>query len=183
MSAYRFDDPDGLYFVTFTVVEWIDVFTREKYSQIVLESLKYCQKEKGLVIHAWVIMSNHLHLIISRNKEGVAFSDIVRDFKKFTATRIIASIRENAHESRRNWMNWIFKTKGERNRNNVYVQFWKQDSHAELLYSNKFMDQKLDYIHMNPVRAGIVDEPEYYRHSSARDYCGQKGLLEIVFIE
>ena len=87
MSAYKFDDPDGLYFVTFTVVAWVDVFTREDYVKIILDSLKFCQEEKKLIIHAWVIMSNHLHLIISRSPDGASFSDIVRDFKKYTLQR------------------------------------------------------------------------------------------------
>jgi REP element-mobilizing transposase RayT len=72
MSAYKFSDPQGLYFVTFTVVEWVDVFTRKDYASIILESLKHCQKEKGLIIYAWVIMSNHLHLIMSRSDDGEA---------------------------------------------------------------------------------------------------------------
>ncbi|WP_258104373.1 transposase [Marinoscillum sp. MHG1-6] len=142
MSAYKFDDPDGLYFVTFTVVEWVDVFTREDYVMIILGSLRHCQKEKGLIIHAWVIMSNHLHLVISR-KEGVnnSFSDIVRDFKKFTSSQILASIQSNSFESRRGWMLWLFQSAGAKNSNNKNYQFWKHDSHSELLFSNKFMDQ------------------------------------------
>ena len=80
-------------------------------------------------------------------------------------------------------MLWIFQTAGKRNRNNTNHQFWKQDSHAELLFSNKFIDQKLEYIHMNPVYAGLVDEAEHYRYSSARDYSGQKGLLEVEVLE
>jgi REP element-mobilizing transposase RayT len=182
MSAYKFDNPDGVYFVTFTVIEWVDVFTREDYVWIVLDSLKYCQEKKGLIIHAWVIMSNHLHLIISREPEGSTFSDIVRDFKKFTSSSIVDSIESNIQESRKNWMMWIFKSAGQRNRNNTNHQFWKQDSHAEELVSNKFIDQKLEYIHMNPVKAGIVDEAEHYRYSSARDYCGQKGLLDLMLV-
>ncbi|MEQ9289303.1 MAG: transposase [Cyclobacteriaceae bacterium] len=180
MSAYKFNDPEGIYFVTFTVVEWVDVFTRSEYKHIVLESLRYCQKEKGLEIYGWVIMSNHLHLIISRAASGQALSDIVRDLKKYTSSKIIEAIEKNKHESRRNWMLWIFSSAGKKNRNNTNYQFWKQDNHAEHLISNKFMDQKLNYIHMNTVNADMVDEPEEYRYSSARDYSGKKGLLLVV---
>jgi putative transposase len=183
MSAYKFNDPDGVYFVTFTVVEWVDVFTREDYTNIVLESLRYCESEKGLEIYAWVIMSNHLHLIISRKNEGNGLSEIVRDFKKYTASKIIAEIENNKRESRRNWMLWIFSSAGKKNKNNKNYQFWIQDNHAEQLISNGFIDQKLNYIHMNPVRAGLVDEPESYRYSSAIEYAGKKGLLTLKMIQ
>ncbi len=64
-SKYKFNDPEGLYFVTYSVIEWIDVFSRLVYKDIIVESLKYAQKNKGLIIHAWVIMTNHIHLIAS----------------------------------------------------------------------------------------------------------------------
>jgi putative transposase len=182
MSSYKFNDQEGMYFVTFTVVEWVDIFTREDYISIILDSLKHCQKEKGLIIHAWVIMSNHMHLIISRTKQGEALSSIVRDFKKYTSVQIIKRVEENNKESRRNWILWIFRSAGNKNSNNKKYQFWRQDNHAEQLMSNKFMDQKLDYIHSNPVIGCIVDEPEHYRCSNARDYAGIKGLLEIEMI-
>ncbi len=81
-TAYKFNNPTGIYFISIATVEWIDVFTRKEYIEIVLESIKYCQKEKGLIIYAWCIMSNHVHLIISA-MEGFVLSEIVRDFKKF----------------------------------------------------------------------------------------------------
>ncbi len=183
MSAYKFNDPLGYYFVTFTVVEWIDVFTREDYRSVLLESLQFCQEKKGLVIHAWVIMSNHMHLIISRKENGMQLSDIVRDFKKFTSSSIIKMIEGNNRESRRNWMLWIFRSAGSKNRNNKKYQFWKQDNHAEQLLSNKFMEQKLDYIHNNPVEARVVCQPEDYMYSSASTYAGRKGLLDIELIQ
>ncbi len=179
--TYRFDNPDGAYFVTFTAVEWIDVFTRSRYSDIVVESLRFCIQKKGLRIHAWVIMSSHLHLIISRNgKPG--FSDIIRDFKKFTADQIIAAIQSET-ESRRNWMIWLFKSAGRKNSNNKEFQFWQQGNHPEELITNKFIDQKLHYIHENPVNAGLVYRAEDYVYSSAIDYAGGKGLLPVVLIE
>ena len=181
MSAYKFYNPEGIYFVTFTVVEWVDVFTRKSYSEIVLDSLKYCIKEKGLVVHAWCLMSNHIHLIISKKGEPT-LSDIVRDFKKFTSSQIIKEIETNKRESRRNWILWVFNSVGAKNSNNKKYQFWRQDSHAEELFSHAFMDQKLNYIHCNPVEAGIVLEQEHYVYSSATDYAGGKGLLELEML-
>ncbi|CAN5150188.1 hypothetical protein BH23BAC1_BH23BAC1_41100 [soil metagenome] len=103
-------------------VEWVDVFTRKEYIEVVLESLKYCQSEKGLTIYAWCIMTNHVHLIISA-KEGYIISGIVRDFKKFTSVAIVNSIADNSIESRKNWMLWIFKKAGAKNSNNKNFQF------------------------------------------------------------
>lgn len=181
-SSYKFNNPEGIYFISFATVEWVDVFTRPIYKNILIDSFKHCQKEKGLLIYAWCIMSNHLHLIVASDGK-FKLSDIVRDFKKFTSTKIIKQIQGEAKESRRNWMLWLFKEAGRRNSNNVHFQFWQQDSHPVELISNKFMDQKLNYIHHNPVVTGIVENPEEYLYSSARDYAGSKGLLELVLIE
>ena len=125
-------------------------------------------------------MSNHVHLMIS-TQFGHHPSDSLRDLKKFTSKKIIAAIADKEHpESRRGWMLWIFKQAGENNAKNKEYQFWQQENHPIELISNKFIDQKLDYIHNNPVKAGLVDEPWEYRYSSARDYMNnQKGLLEV----
>lgn len=101
-SGYKIRNQNGIYFVTFAVVEWVDVFTRKMYADMVVESLRFCQCEKGLRIHAWCIMSNHIHLIISAEENSL--SDILRDFKKFTSRKVIKAIEENLLESRRNWM-------------------------------------------------------------------------------
>jgi putative transposase len=180
-KPYQIQDKTGIYFITFAVVEWVDIFTRQCYRDIVVDSLRYCQKEKGLIIYAWCVMSNHLHLILGA-KEGNDLSGILRDFKKFTSKKIIETIQTEA-ESRRNWMLWLFGSAGERNKRNTNYQFWRQDNHAELLFGNEFTQQKLDYLHNNPVEAGLVDMPRDWLYSSARDYTGEKGLLEVQFIE
>lgn len=89
-----------MYFITSTVIDWVDVFTRSAYKQIIIESLEYCQKEKGLIIYAWVLMTNHLHAIVG-TEEVYNISDIIRDFKKYTSKKIIIMIKENIQESRR----------------------------------------------------------------------------------
>lgn len=181
-KGYKISNPEGIYFITFAVVEWVDVFTRKEYAEVVVDSLKYCQKEKGMIIYALCLMSNHMHLICSE-KEGFCLSDILRDFKKFTSSTIIKMIKENKSESRRNWMLWIFKSQGEKNRKNTNNQFWRQNNKPKELVSNKFMDEKLNYIHENPVDAGVVNRPEDYVWSSARNYCGEQGLIEVEFLE
>lgn len=147
-SKYKFHNPEGIYFVTYSVVKWIDVFTRNLYWEILLESFRYCQKEKGLKIHACVIMTNHVHMIVSA-MEGYLHENIMRDLKKYTSSQIIKAIKENNTESRNEWILMAFKEEGERNSNNMIYQFWQQDNHPIELFNNKMMDQKLDYIHNN----------------------------------
>ena len=100
--AYKITDQQALHFVTATVVQWIDVFTRGTYADILLDSLRFCQNKKGLQIFGWVIMSNHLPMICSC-KEGFDLSGTLRDFKKFTSTAVVAAIENNPKESRKNW--------------------------------------------------------------------------------
>jgi len=179
MRYNSFANPNGYYFVTFATVGWVDVFTRKRYVEILLDSLKFCQTNKGLRIHAWCIMSNHVHLVISAG--FTSLSDVMRDMKKFTARQILQSITEDI-ESRREWMLYIFRYVGEKNANNEIYQFWQQDNKPIELYSAKFIDQKINYVHENPVNAGIVENAQDYCWSSAKDYCGGKGLLDIELI-
>lgn len=171
---YKFHNPEGVYFVSFAVVEWVDVFTRNEYKDIIVESLDFCQKNKGLEIFAWCVMSNHVHLII-RAKEGYILQDIMRDFKKFTSKKIISAIKENPQESRKEWLINKFIAKDG-------ICFWGTDNHPIELWSNKVIDQKLEYLHNNPVDEGLVFKPEQYVYSSAIDYAGEKGLLDIIII-
>ena len=171
--AYKIEDQQGLYFITATVVQWADVFTRSGYSDILLDSIRFCQEKKGLCVYGWVIMSNHMHMICSC-KEGFDLSDTLRDLKKFTATAIVTAIENNKTESRKSWLLWLLKQNGS-------IQFWQEGNHPEEIRSAKFFRQKLNYIHQNPVRAGIVNKEEEYRYSSACDFCGRKGLLELSY--
>jgi putative transposase len=181
-GGYKIRNKKEIHFVTFAVVEWVDVFTRKGYKDIVLESLRFCQKEKGLLLHGWCIMSNHVHLIASAKNEDL--SKILRDFKKFTSKKIIAAIEQSGTESRRDWMLRIFKVQAQKNSHNVHYQFWRQDNQPQELYSPGFTAQKLNYVHNNPVEAGLVEKPEDYLYSSARSYIqsGQPGLLEVLKI-
>ncbi|PZX20595.1 REP element-mobilizing transposase RayT [Breznakibacter xylanolyticus] len=104
---YKLHNPEGLYFVTFATEGWTDVFTRNEYKNILVDNLAYCQKNKGLEIFAWCIMTNHLHLMV-RATEGNLLQDIVRDFKKFTSKAILKAIAENQRESRKEWLLKLF---------------------------------------------------------------------------
>ena len=159
-------------------MQWIDVFTRSDYVNIVIDSLAYCQKEKGLLVHAYCIMTNHLHLIISSPSHNL--SDIIRDFKKFTSAKILKAIEENKKESRRNWMLWIFKKARENNERNNNYQFWRQDNHPIECSTADILKTRMNYLHENPVRAGLVWRAEDYRYSSAVNYYTMgKGLLQV----
>jgi putative transposase len=170
--AYRIDDQHGQYFITCTIHQWADVFTRKEYVDILLDSLCYCQQNKGLEIYEWVVMSNHLHLIVSST--GEKLSDIIRDFKKFTATKIVQAIDDNERESRKKWLLWLFKKD-----NGIW--FWEEGYHAEEIFSKDFFESKQRYIHLNPVRAGVVEKEEEYLYSSCGDRYGtRKGRLVLA---
>ena len=176
--SYKFHDPEGTYFITFATVEWVDVFTRRPYRDIVVDSLRHCQEKKGLLLYAWVIMSNHVHLIASASA-GHFLPDILRDLKKFTASQVLKAIADNGHESRKTWMLEIFARAGAANPNNTTCQFWQQDNHPVQLVSAAVLMQKLDYLHNNPVMAGYVEQAEEYVYSSAPAMAGRLGLLTL----
>ena len=179
---YKIKDQEKLHFVTFTVINWIDVFIRSEYKNIVVDSLNYCIDKKGLEVYAWCIMTSHVHLILGTKGDN-KLEDIIRDIKRHTSKAILNSIKENPQESRKEWMIWMMERAGKRNPNNKQYQFWQQHSHPIELNSNYIMDQKLDYIHKNPVEAGTVSKSEDYLYSSAIDYTGGNGIVKIVLIE
>lgn len=161
--SYKIRDQYGIYFVTFTVNQWVDVFSRPIYAELLLESIKHCQKHKGLLVYAYIILTNHCHLIIGSKKEPL--SDIIRDLKKYTAKSIIKAIEENPHESRKNWLLWLLKK-------DDGIWFWKEGYHGEEITSQYFLDTKIRYIHQNPVKAGILEKEEEYLLSSCGEFYG-----------
>ena len=178
-TGYQISEQDELHFVTFQIVKWIDVFTRKVYCDIVIDSLRFCQQNKGLEIYAFVIMSNHLHLLM-RSEIG-KLSDTIKEFKSFTAKKILEAVNTEA-ESRKEWMLNLFEFSAKQHKRNEKYQVWTHENHAEIVYGNQFMDSKISYIHENPVRAGIVEKLEDYLYSSARNYAGLDGVLEIMII-
>lgn len=148
-TKYKFIDTNGIYFVSFATVSWVDVFTRLTYMEIFIESVRYCQQNKGLKLHAWCLMSNQAHLVFSRSGQ-YSHSDILRDLKKYTSKKLIEAIESNPFESRKEWMMSIFRNAGQNNSNNKVNQFWQQDNHPIELFSPAVTFQKIDYVHNNP---------------------------------
>jgi REP element-mobilizing transposase RayT len=181
MSGYHIKDESASYFLTFTVVGWIDIFSRQVYRDLIIDSFEYARKKKGLLLYAYVIMTNHIHLL-AQAKEDYKLSAIVRDFKKFTSKKVY-ELLDNSEESRREWMKTIFLKAGALNKDNKTFQLWKQDNHPVAVYSDYVINQKIEYIHNNPVKAGFVSNPEDWTYSSARNYSDLDYVLEIDFVK
>ncbi len=181
-EKYKVRDQDQLHFITFAVSDWLDLFTRKEYRDILVESLQYCQQNKGLELYAWVIMTNHIHLI-GRAAQDHKLQDIIRDFKKYTSVMVCRAIEANQKESRRTWLLWLLARAARQSKKHQKYKLWQNQYHPIELNTNKKMEQRLAYLHKNPVKAGWVEVPEDYLYSSARNYAGKKGLLDIMFIE
>ncbi len=182
-DRYFITDQTACYFLTFTVVDWVDVFIRPVYKQIIVDSLNFCIEKKGLVVFGWCLMTNHLHLV-AEAKEGYKLSHIIRDFKKFTA-RSILKVIEVEPESRKDWILYRFEYAGKFRNNIEKYHFWQDTNHAIYLdpHKPKMLRQRLNFLQDNPVRAGIVENAADYLYSSARDYYGRKGLVNVMVID
>ncbi|WP_442794837.1 REP-associated tyrosine transposase [Pelobium manganitolerans] len=177
---YKFYNKEGLYFVSFATVYWLDVFVRDLYFDRMLESLDYCRKEKGMEIFCWCIMPSHVHLIFRAKDNNPG--ELLKSLKTFTSKALQASIENNMQESRREWMLWLMKRAGTKNSNVKKRQFWQQHNHPIELWSAEVIDQKVNYIHQNPVVSGFVTEAHHWKYSSAIDYSGGKGVLAIDLV-
>lgn len=156
---------DGIFFVTLTVVDWIDIFTRQEYKDEIVKSQNYCVEHKGLCVYSWVIMSNHINMIVEAER---LLGPLIRDFKSYTSKNMLKAIRENPKESRKDWLLYLFGYHGNRYGFNRNFQFWQDGFHPIALEGkNDRFKQKREYLHLNPVRARLVDEPHHYPWSSA----------------
>ena len=166
MSEYRKTYPNALFFVTLTVVGWVNIFDRNIYKEILVSNLKYCQDKEGLEIYAYVIMSNHLHMVAARQGDK-DLTELLGRYKSFTAKKILKEIKENPQESRRDWLLYLFEYYAKQNKQYDQYHFWQYTNHPTPLTSNHMIIQKIEYIHQNPVRAWLVNSAENYIFSSA----------------
>ena len=167
MSELRKANTDHPYFLTFTAAGWIDVFTRSRYCDVIIESLSFCQKQKGLEVYAYVIMPSHVHLV-TRSVDG-KLNNIIRYFRSFTAKKILELISDEQGESRREWLLDHFSQAAGQRRQNMVYQFWQKTNHAIELSNPVVFDQKVEYVHTNPVAAGLVTNAESWVSSSASE--------------
>ncbi len=172
----------GLYFVTCTVANWVDLFTRPEYRNIILDSWRYGKKYKGLELHAWSVMSNYFQ-IIYKSKEGKP-KELIQDIKAWAAPRLHQALLSSPHETRRGWILQELELSRKYYEDTQSIQLWKNPTFHFELQNAKMVQQKLDFIHQGPVKARIVQQAELYRYSSARDYItGMPGLIEIDKID
>ena len=178
-TAYKIDEQDGVYYLTLQIVNWADLFTRQVYRDIVIDNLRYCIANKGLIVYAYVIMSNHIHLLVQSSTSQL--SNTIRDFKSYSSKKFIEYIQQN-NESRSEWLLSVFKQAAYNHKRNSNYQVWTHENHSVHVYSNKFITQKIDYIHNNPVQANFVRQPEDYIYSSACNYAGETAVLPEVAV-
>ncbi len=173
-NRYRIFENEQPYFLSCTVVNWLPIFSSRPIAQIVLDSFKFLQEQDRLNVYAYIILENHLHCIASSEN----LSKEIGDFKSFTARTIIDFFEErNAGHILKQLE--FYKLKGKKDRDH---QVWQEGSHPQLIQSHEMLNQKIEYIHNNPVKRGYVDDPLHWRYSSARNYAGQEGLLDVTRI-
>jgi REP element-mobilizing transposase RayT len=168
-SRYRIHHPDRAHFVTCTIVEWLPVFTSLTCCDILVKSLEHCRCNKGLKIYAWVILDTHLHAILA----APDLASVLRDFKSFTARQVLKQLEV---EGRRWLLNQLHYYR-EAHKPNDY-QVWQEGSHPQVIVTDQAMEQKLEYVHNNPVKRGWVTAPEHWCYSSAHEWLpGAQPLL------
>lgn len=165
MSELRKANYDAVFFITLTVASWVDVFTRRSYCEELVKNIQYCQNNKGLELYAYVIMTNHLHWIAGQ-KEG-KLNDLLRDFKSYSAKQLLSMIYNDPMESRRDWMKIVFQYNAKFQKQNAENMFWQKTNYPLDCDNQKILWQKMNYIHENPVRAGLVGRAENWHYSSA----------------
>jgi len=172
-SRYRITPESNIYFITSSTHLWVPILFNETLFQIILNSLKYCRQNKGLRLHGYVIMINHVHTIISHESYD-QIPNIVRDLKRHTAREIKDYLSDLGDFSQLFWVK-IFHGK-ERGQHRI----WQAGYHPVAITSRTFFDEKLEYIHNNPVKKGFVEKPEHWKYSSARNYLLEDdSLIEI----
>jgi len=162
------------HFLTLTVIEWIDVFTGEDYFKIIINTLKYCQENLDLLLYDYVIMTNHLHLIVAANQNH-KLSEIIAAFKKFTTKEIYKLLAKD----NRKYILWLLKNSYSKKKDSQ-SQLWQRENFPKLIESDEFLAQKADYIHQNPIIKGYAIKPEDWKYSSARNrYLNDESVIAV----
>jgi REP element-mobilizing transposase RayT len=161
MERYRIYSDGALYFVTFTVVEWLPVFVTEDACRIVTDSLDFCRRNKGLRINAYVIMPTHLHAIVfHKDFESAALERCLTDLRKFTGRKLSDFCAKQMPVC----FSEVLREKSGKDRER---RFWQPGKHPEQIETEAFWQEKFNYLHENPCRKGLVVRAQYWRFSSA----------------
>ena len=170
-NRYQFDSKPGTYFITSTIVGYIPVFTAEKYFMVLIDSFRFFQKNRNVKIFCWVIMDNHFHMVIYGDNLSIKLSAL----KSYTAQKIIKYAKEDSKK----WLLSQFKYYKKSYKNNIQHQVWQEGVHPQLIETEDVATQKINYIHNNPVKRGLVEKPEYWKYSSANE----NNLIELDNLE
>ena len=173
-SRYHVLDSEAPHFVTCTIVKWRPLFAEPHIVNILLNAIRHLQAENALRLHGYVVMKNHLHMIVSGQDVNAA----IISFKKFTGRQIVEYLRENGRSGMLRELSFAMRKEGSSRQHQV----WQSGFHPQAIAGEDMLRQKLDYMHANPVRSGHVDEPTDWRNSSARNYAGMEGVLEIEIL-
>ena len=171
-SRYRFGESKYPHFLTCTIVGWLPVFTRPESVQIIFDSWSYLHDHDRMSILGYVVLENHLHLIALADD----LPKEIWDFKSFTARKLIDLLKESNAET---ILKQLRREKAQHKTDREY-QLWQESSHPIEITNDTIMRQKLEYTHYNPVKRGYVDRPEHWRYSSARNYLGMPGLVNVL---
>jgi putative transposase len=171
-SRYRIFETEYPYFMTCTIVGWLPLFTRPEAVEVVLDSWRYLQQNGSFQLYGYVILENHLHLVASAPE----LPNAMKSFKRHTARKLIALLERHGAEPLLRGLRALKL----RHKTESTYQVWQEGHHPQQIGNDDMMRQKLEYIHNNPVKRGFVDDPTHWRYSSARNYAGQPGLIEVV---
>ncbi len=176
----HFPGKQACYFITFNTVDWVDVFIRPVYKQVVVHTLNHFIDNKGLIVNAWCLMTNHLHMMIQA-REGYVIAEIEKEFKSFTTTKVLEAI-DTEPEARKDWMMKRFENFSNLMGLMKKYHVWQSSSSPAFIDLRKTdtLIEQFSFIHDNPVRDRFVDTAADYPYSSARDYAGMKGLVNIT---
>ena len=170
-SRYKITEKNRPYFLTNTIINWIPVFTRPDSVQIILDSFTYLQQNEQLKLYGYVVLENHLHWIAQSDNLA---NDVAR-FKSYTANQLVNYLKQAGQQKILEQFSFYMKA----HKKDREHQVWEEGSHPQLIQNENILRQKLDYIHFNPVKRGYVDKPEHWRYSSARNYIGEQGLIDV----
>ncbi len=170
-SRYKIYEPTHPHFVTCTILHWLPIFTRIQSAQIIFDTIEFLQNKDNLKIYAYVILENHLHMVLSSDD----LHKTMQSFKQYTAKQILKLLKQ---ENAKTILDQLMFYKKANHTNKTY-QVWEEGYQPKLIQDDKTMVQKINYIHQNPVKRGYVDEAWHWRYSSARDYEDMLGLVEV----